>query len=102
MVMLSNCRGFNSKKESLTEVLKDIDPDLCLLNETGLRGRNKVILPGYTTFSRNRVEKSMGGISTSIKDKMRPHVVNVGQGAGEDEYLIIRLDQFNPAICVIN
>ena len=100
--MLSNCRGFNSKKESLTEVLKDIDPDLCLLNETGLRGRNKVILPGYTTFSRNRVEKSMGGISTSLKDKMRPHVVNIGQGAGEDEYLIIRLDQFNPAICVVN
>ena len=102
MVMLSNCRGFNSKKESLVEVLKDIDPDLCLLNETGLRGRNKVQLQGYTTFSRNRVEKLMGGISTSIRNKMGPHVVNVGQGAGDDEYLIVRLEQFSPAICVIN
>ena len=69
---------------------------------TGLKGRNKVQLPGYTTFSRNRVDKSMGGISTSIKNNMGNQAINVGQGEGDDEYLIVRLEQFKPAICVIN
>ena len=75
---------------------------MCLLNETGLRGRNKVNIPGYSSFTRNRKEKAMGGISTSFKDKMSADTVNVGQGADEDEYLIVRLEQFKPAICVIN
>ena len=44
----------------------------------------------------------MGGISTSIKDKCRSSTVNVGQGEGDDEFLIVRLDNFNPAICVVN
>ena len=48
VVLHSNIRGFNSKKESLKEVLNDLnDVDVCILNETGLRGRNKVTLPGY-------------------------------------------------------
>ena len=68
--------------------------------KTGLKGRNKVQLPGYTTFSRNRVDKSMVGISTSIKNNMGNQAINVGEGY--DEYLIVRLEQFKPAICVIN
>ena len=102
VVLHSNIRGFNSKKESLFQVLKDVDPDICILNETGLRGRNKVNIPGYLTYTKNRVKKYMGGISTSIKDKLRNFTVNVGQGIEEDEYLITRLDNFNPAVCVIN
>ena len=95
-------RGFISKKESLCEVLKIVEPDVCILNETGLKGKNKVSLPGYLTFTKNREVKSMGGISTSIKEEWKNFAVNVGQGEGEDEFLITRLDNFKPAICVIN
>ena len=100
--MHCNIRGYNSKKESLMQVIDDIQPDVCILNETGLRGRNKVNVPGYLNFTKNRAEKAMGGISTSIKDKWRSSTVNVGQGEGDDEFLIVRLDNFNPAICVVN
>ena len=103
MVLLhSNIRGFNSKKESLKNVIKDIQPDICVLNETGLRGKNKVILPGYFSFTRNRVAKAMGGISTSIKDNWRTSTVHMGEGEGDDEFLIVRLDNFNPPICIVN
>ena len=79
-----------------------MDPDICILNETGLKGRNKVNIPGYLTFTKNRKQKSMGGISTSIKDKWRNFTVNVGEGIEDDEFLITRLDNFNPTICIIN
>ena len=102
VILLSNIRGVKSKKESLLEVLKDVNPDICILNETGLRGKNKLKIQGYITFSRNRVEKAMGGISTSVKDNIANCAVNVGQGAGDDEFIIVRLEQFTPAICLIN
>ena len=99
MVLHSNVRGFNSKKEFLKEVLNDLnDVDLCILNETGLRGRNKVTLPGYLSYTRNRVVKSMGGISTSVKDTIKDSTVKVTEGIENDEFLIIRLEQFSPAI----
>ena len=102
VLLHSNIRGFNSKKESLEKVLKDNQVDICVLNETGLRGKNKVILPGYITFTRNRVAKAMGGISTSIKDNWRAHTVHVGEGEKDDEFLIVRLDNFHPPICIVN
>ena len=46
----SNLRGYNSKKESLFGVVKEIDPDICILNETGLKGRNKVTYQGTKLF----------------------------------------------------
>ena len=62
MVLLhSNIRGYTSKKEALLEVVKDVDADVCILNETGLKGKNKVNIPGYLTFSKNRQVKNMGG-----------------------------------------
>ena len=102
VILHSNLRGYNSKKESLLGVVKDIDPDICILNETGLKGRNKVNIPGYITFSRNREVKSMGGISTSIKEKFKNFAANVGQGVGDDEFIITRHSQLCVPINVIN
>jgi hypothetical protein len=102
VILHSNIRGYNSKRESLEKVVKDIDADVCTLNETGLRGKNKVVLPGYISFTRNRVAKAMGGISTSVKDTLKDNVVHVGEGEGDDEFLVIRLDNFTPPICILN
>ena len=84
------------------KVLKDINPDICILNETGLRGKNKVNIPGYLSFTRNRLSKAMGGISTSVKDTYKNDTVKLCEGIEDDEFLIIRLDNFNPAICIVN
>ena len=102
VIVHSNLRGFTSKKESVKNVADLANADIVTLNETGLRNRNKVNIPGYISFSRNRKEKSMGGVSTSVKLKFKPHTVNIKEGAGEDEYLITRLDHCYPALCIIN
>ena len=40
----------------------------------------------------------MGGTSTSVKDTIKDSTVKVTEGIENDEFLIIRLEQFSPAI----
>ena len=37
-ILQSNIRGFNSKKESLEDIIKQLGLDIVILNETSLRG----------------------------------------------------------------
>ena len=41
-VLHSNIRGFSSKQESLADILEKVNPDICNLNEIGLRGNRKI------------------------------------------------------------
>ena len=52
VILHSNIRGVTSKKDSLMDVLGKVSPDVCILNETGLKGKNKVNIPGYLTFTK--------------------------------------------------
>lgn len=52
-ILHSNIRGFLSKKTSLVDNVKKCQADVICLNEHGLRGRNKVNIPGYFTLSKN-------------------------------------------------
>ena len=98
----NNIRGFTSKKESLQKIIDCVKPDIVSLNETGLNGLNKVKLYGYSSFSRNRKEKSMGGVSTSVKEELKTHTVNIKEGDNDDEFIIICINHVKPAICIIN
>ena len=67
-----------------------------------MRGKNKVNIKGYITFTKNRIDRIMGGISTSVVEEWRQHLVCAGEGEGDDEYHVIRLDNFSPAVNIIN
>ena len=41
-------------------------PDVVNLSETELRAKNKVKLDGFLSFNKNRVNKVMGGVATSV------------------------------------
>ena len=69
----SNLRGFLSKKTSLVYNVKCTNPDIICLN--GLRGKNKVIIAGYFTFCKNRVDQAMGGVSVSLDNCMKQQTV---------------------------
>ena len=101
-ILLINLRGYKSKETSLKKIIKTVQPSAVLLNETLLSGRMKVSLFPYTTWCKNRTEKGGGGVSTSVGEKFKDSAIGAGEGKGDDEYLITRLDCFNPALNIIN
>ncbi len=72
------------------------------MNETQLAGKSKVDLDSYITWTRNRTVQGGGGIATAVSVEFRDSACGAGEGQGDDEYLITRLEAFNPALCVIN
>ena len=75
---------------------------MVLINETQMVNKMKIVLEGYTTWTRNRSEKGGGGIATAVSQKHQEAAVGIGEGEGDDEFLITRIDTFSPALCVIN
>ena len=95
-------RGFKSKKKSLVKVIKKTSASMVALNETLLTGKTKMSLPPFTTWTKNRTEKGGGGIATAVSERYKDCSVLAGEGEGEDEFLVTRLECFQPALCVVN
>ena len=102
VIMHSNCRGMKSKLQSLNHVVNDLlTPDIVSLNEHGVRGKNKVNIDNYHSFSKNRDSKRMGGVSLSIpKDKLTSYM-KIKEGEGTDKYIIVRNNKFTPPLNII-
>ena len=97
----SNIRGYGSKCVSLTNIVSSIQPSVILLNETHFRNQKKMRIQGFNSFTRNRQNKYMGGISTSVTNKDAKDTLKVAEGANDDEFLITRHSQFvTPINCV--
>ena len=100
-VLHTNIQASKYRKNSLEAIVKALDIDLVTVNETNLRKDDKFSLDGYKTFSKNRQNAPMGGIATSIVNKFATDVLKTAEGKSE-EFLVIRLGQFDPALNVIN
>ena len=99
----SHIRGFKSKCDSLEKILDIVKPDVVNLNETNVKGRNKVSHKGFHSFCRNiRETQHMGGVSTAVTDDLKPYAVKVKEGEDEDEFLITRLEHVTPPINIVN
>ena len=72
------------------------------MNETMLSGNMKVSLPSYVSWSKHRKIKGGGGVATAVSSEYSESTVGVGEGCGDDEYLITRVESFRPALSVIN
>ena len=79
-----------------------VDPNMILLNEHGITKKNKVNIDGYITFSKNRNNKIMGGVSISTKKTEAQHVVKVKEGENDDEFILVRNEKYQPAINVLS
>ena len=101
-IMLVNIRGYKSKDVSLKKVMNKGTPSIVLLNETVLTGNTKVSITPYTVLTKNRKEKGGGGILTAVAQQFKDNTVGAGEGEGEDEYLVTRIECFSPALNVIN
>ena len=101
-ILLANIRGYKSKEVSVKKLIKKVKPSMVLLNETLLAGNTKVTITPYNIWSKNRKEKGGGGILTAVAQEYKDSTVGVGEGEGEDEYLVTRIESFSPALNIIN
>ena len=97
-----NVRGFKSKRISINRIVRKVKRSIVALNETQVLGRSKMELEPFTCWSRNRTHKGGGGVSTAVAPHLAHSAVAAGQGEGEDEWLVTRVEAFSPALCVIN
>ena len=74
---------------------------MILLNKHGFTNKNKLKIDGYTTFSKNRENKIMGGVSISTKKHEAQHVLKIKEGEKDDEFLIVKHEKYKPAINVM-
>ena len=97
-----NNRGFQSKQKSLNAILGELKANVVTLNETGLKSRQKLSLSNYKSFNRNRCDgKSMGGISTSIRNDEKQYVIKTAEGAEQDEFIITRHANFQTLMLLL-
>ena len=72
------------------------------MNEIQLSGKMKVKLDSYSCWTRNRSKKGGGGIATAVSREYRDSAMAAGEGQDDDEFLITRINRFQPALNVIN
>ena len=101
-ILHSNPRGWTSKQESFLKVIHSIKPDYVNINESQLQGSNKLLIKGYTTNCKNRVDAIGGGICSAIANGIKQSAVCVGEGGDGDEWLAVRLAHVSPPITVLN
>ena len=97
-----NVNNLDSKYVSMKSILVENPYSVVTLNETHCKAGRKVSLPGYLTYSRNRVNNNSGGISTSVLLNDAPHSVKVDEGRDENEFVITRHSQFEVPVNVLN
>ena len=101
--MHSNVRGLKSKLQSLNHTVNNVLLPSCIsLNEHGVRGNSQINIENYFTFSKNRSNKRMGGVSLSIPNENRQSFMKICEGEDTDEYLIIRNDEYKPPLNIVS
>ena len=110
-VILNNVKGYGSKKDSIAhDILEKEKPEVCLINETMLRGKRKINIPNYFSFIKSRHEGKKGGkgegggggIATLVASYLQQNTVKVGEGREGDEYMIVRFDHVQPSLNIVN
>ena len=100
-MMVSNVRGWFSKKESAEAIFIANKVDIILLSETLMTASRFPELVGFTTYHRNRTSRGGGGIAIMLRNEVAKFAVRVDVGALENEYLAIKLTNTSPNLLLI-
>ena len=103
-IFTNNCRGFNSKRESIyKDVVEKLKPDIINLSETLLRNKAKASHKDYVSFNQNRADGAGGGgIVTMVANDLKAHATKVTSSNTNDEFMITRLDHVKPALNIVH
>ena len=72
--------------------MEKTNPDVIILNETMYRNNEQTKLKNYKSFTKNREQKSGGGIEIMIKTCFENHAIKVSEGTNEIEELTVRIE----------
>ena len=101
-IVVSNCRGYKSKRSSIVEAAYELKPDILCLQETLLAGKAKPSLQNYVSFNRNREVNSGGGVSTLVSNRISNSTTATATGTDDTEFVSVRIGHMEPGITVIN
>merc|ERR1711954_38182 len=87
--------------ESIIETF-DHKPNIIGVGESHYKFNKKVNLPGYQSYTRNRTEKSQGGIATLVVDSDFSDCLKVSEGKDINEFIVTRHSEFNIPINIIH
>ena len=97
--LVTNVRGFNSKRLVFQNIVKSSDIDVFFISETHMYEGIYPKIEGYTVVGRNRERKnSKGGIAIAVKDEYKEYIVKLGEGTEPNEYIVIKLTCFQPEL----
>ena len=99
-----NFRRYQSKKLSFESILSSFNPKINYINicESHYQFNKKLEVPGYQCYSRNRSDKSQGGIANCVLKTEAQDCLKVSEGKDSNEFLITRHSQFLTPINIIN
>ena len=69
-IIQHNVNSFKNKKFELYNAYRSTDPDIILLNHTGMTQQEKIKLHGYTTYQSNKTNSRYRGTAIAIKDNI--------------------------------
>ena len=99
-IMVNNCRGYFSKRESIETIAASESLDIIVLCETFTSGKRYPELQGYTTYFRNRPKRANGGVAILIRDERARYVVKIAEGSEHNEYFGIKFSNCDPNLVI--
>ena len=98
--LVTNIRGFMSKKEILEKQVEDLSVDVIAISESHTSNEIAPTINGFSSFFRNRKVRMKGGVALLIRNTIAVDVVEIFSGTGENEILGVKIGKVDPP-CVI-
>ena len=92
-ILTINARGVKGKMKSIETIVDTEKPDLLLITETHLKGKERMNIKGHKWIGKNRQKKQGGGIGILISDKISRYVTEdcTGEEYEDTEILWIKI-----------
>ena len=92
-VLQLNIRGYNSSKRCLLQqvMMQVQEPTVLCLQETWLTGSKKMDLPGYDTYTANRLVKQGGGVAVCVAHSIPSKVIRSSPRPDLFECMVVKV-----------
>ena len=100
-IFQNNCRGLQSKIETVKNILIDLSVDIAILSETQCKGQKNIKIPNYVCYFRNRELRDKGGICVYVHERLAGGVMKLEQGLEHNEYFVLRFENCKPNLIII-